>query len=235
VRILQARSCRPGFYESTGCQWQRPCLILVALGALAVSAAGPCAVALSAQSDTPVVAVVGNVHESGTIPHSPGMTVDAALERAGGIKGGILKTLMIVRRGESSDGTPVLLASRATPKTLLMAGDSLLISTYPVLSVAHSARIVVQYLTAGQFDYLEVAYDSSALRSFSESSLRARWQAIQRQSGTFQRQLDVRTERRAQNEVGIVNCEFTVGRVDISVLFNRDGKVLEITMAPVTP
>ena len=204
-------------------------LVLALLSPVADLVAG--SAAAGAQPADPIVNVDGDIRIVGTLRHNPGMTVGDANAKSGGRTGRALRSFLIMRR---VDGKPVMLTG-ATPETLLMADDTLSVSAYPAVPVARSAGTVVQYLTAGQFDFLPLLYEPAARRSFSARTLRTQWDALQRRYGPFQRQLDVHTETRESAEVGVVVCELAKGRAEISVTFNSDGRVLGISIVPVTP
>jgi hypothetical protein len=208
------------------------CVVMGTLFTVCIaSRLSPLAVHLDAQSDATVISVAGDVQRPGDYRYEDGMTVGVVLDRAGGLDGEAVHRINVLRR---LDGT-LLLVPRATTETVLTPGDAIAVQAYNSGHVASSAQKTVERLSEGEFDLIVIAFDEAMRRSVPESLLRAEWQSLQSDAGTFQRQVDVRTEVRGVNHAGIVISEFSRGRVEVRVVFDRDGKITGLSIMSVVP
>ena len=189
------------------------------------------------------VRVSGDVKSPGEYPYVDGLTVGAALENAGGIEGESVRKILILRlRG---GGPPVsanpdailatILQVEASSNTALQAGDELSVTAYKTDFVTPGAQKIVNWISKGEFDNVTLAYFGQARAATFEATLRKQWLALEKQLGTFQQQMDTRVDVRGIQYAGIVTCQFARGRGDVTVIFNRDGTINDVSMAPVAP
>lgn len=213
---------------------------LLAFGIVAASLAPT--LRLSAQSG--VVTIAGDVKNPGDLQYEDGLTVGAALEKAGGINGESVRKITVMRihgGGRPSGSTnPDVLAQtisliQASSDTTLLAGDTLDVSAYKTGFVAPGAQKIVNWISKGEFDTVTLTYFGTARPANFEDTLRKQWLALEKQLGAFQRQADARMEVRGTQYAGIVTCEFARGRGDVTVIFNRDGTVNDVSMTAVVP
>ena len=197
---------------------------------------------LSAQSG--VVTIAGDVRSPGDYPYEDGLTVGAFVEQAGGIKGQSVRkiTVMRINAGSQPAGStnPDVIAKtisqiEASSDTALLAGDTLNVSAYKTDFVAPGAQKIVNWISRGEFDNVTLTYFGPARAATFEAALRKQWLALEKQLGAFQHQADARMEVRGIQYAGIVTCEFARGRGDVTVIFNRDGTVNDLSMAAVAP
>jgi hypothetical protein len=183
--------------------------------------------------------VSGNVKRPGEYPYEAGLTVNSVIEKAGGVDGEAVRELAVVRRdtATSPSNPDVIRISRelAAGDTVLQPGDMLNVAAYKSSLIAPSVQKVLGWISTGNFDNVVLAYEGPLRASAFESKLRMLWQAFERQAGTFERQLEVRTELRGMDYVGIVNCQFSRGRGDVQVVFNRGGAVIDVSITSSTP
>jgi hypothetical protein len=177
-----------------------------------------------------VVTVSGDVKRPGEYRLEDGLTVRAAIEAAGGLDGEAVRQISIVR--QTGDRGALVFAA-ATDATVLVAGDQVAVTAHKLDFIVPSAQRVVGWMSAGQFDSVIVAYRGTVRGAAFEEQLRSQWQGLQKQLGTFQRQLGVRAELlRGTDRVGVVTCQFAGGRAEIVVVFNRNGGIIDVSMAP---
>jgi hypothetical protein len=207
----------------------RRLLVPAAILASGLAGASPLLTArLLAQSR---VTVSGDVKNPGEYPYEDGLTVGAVLEKAGGINGESVRKILILRL--RAGGPPVsanpdaILATisqvEASNDAPLLAGDELNVSAYKTDFVAPGARKIVNWISKGEFDNVTLAYFGQARAATFEATLRKQWLALEKQLGTFQQQVDTRTDVRGTQYAGVVTCEFSRGRGNVTVVFNRDG------------
>lgn len=229
MRVVPALLCRPSALVP-----------LLACGIVAASL--PPTLRLSAQSG--VVTIAGDVKSPGELQYEDGLTVGAALEKAGGISGESVRKITIMRINGSGRPTgstnPDVIAATisqipASSDTALLAGDTLNVSAYKTDFVAPGARRIVNWIARGEFDNVTLTYFGTARPAIFEDTLRKQWVAMEKQLGPFQRQADARVEVRGIQYAGIVTCQFARGRGDVTVIFNRDGTVKDVSMAAVAP
>jgi hypothetical protein len=176
-----------------------------------------------------VVTVSGDVKRPGEYRLEDGLTVRAAIEAAGGLDGEAVRQISIVR--QPGDRGALVLAT-ATATTVLMAGDQVAVTAHKLDFIAPSAQRVVSWMSAGQFDSVIVAYQGTMRAAAFEEQVRSQWQGLQTQVGNFQRQLGVRADLlRGTDRVGVVTCQFAEGRAEIVVVFNRNGGIIDVSMA----
>ena len=191
------------------------------------------------------VTVSGDVKSPGEYQHEDGLTVGTVLEKAGGIDGESLRKITITRLKPVSSGPPVdaspeaILSAismiQASSDTPLLAGDALGVSAYKTNFVAPGAQRIVAWISNGEFEIVTLTYFGPARVATFEATLRKQWRTLEKQLGAFQHQVDARIEVRGVHYAGIVTCQFARGRGDVTVLFNRDGTVNDLSMAPVGP
>lgn len=207
-----------------------------------VAASLPMTPGLSAQSG--IVTVVGDVRNPGGFQYEDGLTVAAAVTRAGGISGESVRTIRIMRinaggRPTGSANPDAIAATisqvQASSDTELLAGDTVNVSAYKTDFVAPGAQKIVGWISNGEFDNVTLTYFGPARAATFEATLRKQWLALEKQLGAFQHQAETRIDVRGTQYAGIVTCQFSRGRGDVTVIFNRDGTVNDLSMAPLVP
>jgi hypothetical protein len=207
-----------------------------------VTASLPMSFHLGAQAAA--VTIQGDVRSPGEFQYEDGLTVGSAVEKAGGISGESVRTITIVRINAGSRATgsanPDAIAATmsqvaASSDTALLAGDNLIVTAYKTNFVAPGAQKIVTWISRGEFDNVTLTYFGPARAATFEAALQKQWLALEKQLGAFQQQTDVRIEVRGLHYAGIVTCEFARGRGDVTVIFNREGTVNELSMAPSAP
>ena len=108
-------------------------------------------------------------------------------------------------------------------------------SSYKTDFVAPGAQKIVTWISRGEFDNVTLTYFGPARAATFEATLQKQWLALEKQLGAFQQQVDARLEVRGTRYAGIVTCLFSRGRGDVTVIFNRDGTVHDLSIAPVAP
>ena len=190
------------------------------------------------------VTIQGDVKSPGELQYENGLTVGAAVEKAGGISGESVRTITILRinagtRATGSTNPDAIAATMsqvpASSDTALLAGDNLIVTAYKTNFVAPGAQKIVNWISRGEFDNVTLTYFGPAPAATFEAAVQKQWLALEKQLGAFQQQTDVRIEVRGTQYAGIVTCEFARGRGDVTVIFNRDGTVHDLSMAPAAP
>jgi hypothetical protein len=213
---------------------------LIACGIVAASL--PPTLRLGAQPG--VVTIAGDVRLPGEYSYEDGLTAGAVVEKAGGISGESVRkiTVMRLKAGSRATGSanPDTIAAtitqiQASSDTALVAGDTLQVSAYKTDFVAPGAQRIVAWIAKGEFDNVTLTYFGPARPATFEAALQKQWLALEKQLGVFQQQTDVRIEVRGIQYAGIVSCAFARGRGDVTVIFNRDGTVNDLSMTAVTP
>ena len=220
----------------TSYPWAVILTVGLAIGSVVTSGSSPA----PATAQSAIVTISGDVKRPGEYQHEGGATIGAFIERAGGLDGEALRNVTLVR-GLSSDpkhpdNAGQLVVGRTTLETIVLPGDQFQVYAYKSDFVAPSAQRIVSLLAVGAFDLITITFDAKMRITTSDATVRAQWQKLQKQLGTFQRQAGVRVEiGRDLDYTGIVASEFAKGAGEVSVGFDRDGNVTGLSMAPVGP
>ncbi|HEY0947017.1 MAG TPA: DUF3887 domain-containing protein [Opitutaceae bacterium] len=115
--------------------------------------------------------------------------------------------------------TPVGLADDAPPASIA-----------PTLVSA--AEELVDALAKEDFAKATANFDAAMMRTLPEPRLRALWQSLTQQAGSFRQRLQTRTEKQARFDVVYVTCEFREFVLEAKVAFNASGQVAGLFFAP---
>jgi hypothetical protein len=135
-----------------------------------------------------------------------------------------------MRTAAESQGTR---ADSMRPIIARMASRASQRSAYKTDFVAPGAQKIVNWISKGEFDNVTLTYFGPARAATFEATLRKQWLALENQLGTFQQQVDAQIEVCGIQYAGIVTCQFSRGRGNVTVIFNRDGTVNDLSMTPV--
>jgi uncharacterized protein len=97
----------------------------------------------------------------------------------------------------------------------------------------HIAQQLVMQLSQGDFEAVEQSLESSIKQLLPAEKLRATWQSLVAQAGSFKEQVEAHTFQIPSAELVIVTCAFANASLDINVAFNDAGGIIGLTITPV--
>lgn len=77
--------------------------------------------------------------------------------------------------------------------------------------------------------------ESKLKKSLTPENLKASWKCLTSQAGKFKKHITTRTERLQHYHIVIIRCEFELCQSEIRIVFNRQGKIVGFTIAPIKP
>ena len=98
-----------------------------------------------------------------------------------------------------------------------------------------AARAFVDLLCKGDFEGAAKSYDEAMKKSFPPMKLEAIWKQIVNDVGPFQKQLEAPFEKLGKFDVVTVVCQFEKIKVDIRIVFDREGRVTGLSLRPAQP
>jgi len=90
----------------------------------------------------------------------------------------------------------------------------------------------VERLAAEDFEAAVASFDDVMRTALPAAKLRQTWTSLIAQTGPFQKQLGVRTEKVGVFDVVFVTCEFAKARLDVKVVFNRETQITGLWFVP---
>ena len=188
---------------------------------------------------TRVVTIAGGVKHPGDYRYEDGLTARALIEKAGGVEGDEIRNFVILHAGEGPQ--PASSSQHPSPnetmssalELVLRPSDALTVSVYKSDWVVPNTRTIAGWVAAGEFDNVILAYFGPTRASLFEDKIRNQWRDLRDRLGSFQQLLEVRAEKRGTEHVGVVACQFSDGRAEITAVFSRGGSLLDLSMAPV--
>jgi len=98
------------------------------------------------------------------------------------------------------------------------------------------AEDFVTALHAGNFTTAVEQFDATMAAALPVEKLAQTWQALEAQAGSFQRQLDSRTEEATENgqayQAIIITCEFERAKIDVKTVYDAEGKISGLWFLP---
>ncbi len=96
-----------------------------------------------------------------------------------------------------------------------------------------TAQQLVMLLAQGNFEAVEQELESGLRQQLPEEKLKATWQALEAQVGSFKEQTGAHTFQVPTGELVSVTCAFASISLDINVAFNEAGEIIGLTITPV--
>jgi dienelactone hydrolase len=115
---------------------------------------------------------------------------------------------------------------------------ALLLAAFPALARAAdsdnvtAARAFVQTVAKEDFAAAVKTFDETMTKAMPAEKLGATWKQIVGQAGAFQKQLGTRTETKGEYETVIVACEFEKAKLDVRVVFDKEGHIAGLFVQP---
>ncbi len=97
---------------------------------------------------------------------------------------------------------------------------------------ATRAKAFVDQLSKGEFAQALEPFDATMRRVVPEEKLKKIWAGVVAKAGPFKRQVGARTEKSGPHEAVFVTCEFGKGRLDVKIVFNREGQIAGLFFTP---
>jgi hypothetical protein len=96
-----------------------------------------------------------------------------------------------------------------------------------------AAKKFVELLDNGEFAKATNAFDAEVLKAMPAEELKKTWETIVSKAGAFKRQLGARSGKSGEHELVDVQCEFAKAKIDVRVVFNKEGKIGGLFFVPV--
>jgi dienelactone hydrolase len=96
-----------------------------------------------------------------------------------------------------------------------------------------TAQQLVMLLAQGNFEAVEQQFESSLKQQLPAEKLKATWESIEAQVGSFKEQVGAHTFKIPTAELAIVTCAFVNTSLDINVAFNEAEEIIGLTVTPV--
>lgn len=94
------------------------------------------------------------------------------------------------------------------------------------------AEKLVDMMAKKDFSSVVKNFDATMTNVMPAEKLEQVWDQVTGQAGNFKKQLKTSKEKVQQYEVVHVTCQFEKARLDVNVVYNKDGKVSGINFAP---
>lgn len=101
----------------------------------------------------------------------------------------------------------------------------------PASAVAH-AEAVVRQMTSGDFSGIEAQFDDRMKAALPPGRLAQTWGQITSQVGAYQKEAGTREQTSGAYHIGVVTCAFERASIDVSVVFDAEGRIAGLTMRP---
>lgn len=75
--------------------------------------------------------------------------------------------------------------------------------------------------------------DIKLKKSLTPENLKASWKYLISQAGKFEKHITSRTEKLQHHHIVIIRCEFELCESEMRIVFNRQGKIVGFTIAPI--
>lgn len=96
-----------------------------------------------------------------------------------------------------------------------------------------TAQQLVMLLAQGNFEAVEQQLGSALRKQLPAERLKATWQSLTAQTGSFKEQAGAHTFQMPTAELAIVTCTFANASLDINVAFNDAREIVGLTVTPV--
>ena len=96
-----------------------------------------------------------------------------------------------------------------------------------------TAQQLIMRVAQGDFEAVEQSLESSVKQQLPAEKLRATWQSLVAQVGSFKEQVEAHTFQIPSAELVIVTCAFANASLDINVAFNDAGEIIGLNITPV--
>jgi hypothetical protein len=96
-----------------------------------------------------------------------------------------------------------------------------------------AAQELVKLLAQGNFEAVEQKLEDSLRQQLPAEKLKATWQTLEAQVGSFKEQVGAHTFQIPTAELVIVTCAFANASLDINVAFNTTSEIVGLTITPV--
>jgi dienelactone hydrolase len=116
-----------------------------------------------------------------------------------------------------------LLATALLPLTLRAATDE---------EIKNAGGQFVDLLAKEDFAAAEARFDSTMQTAMPEDKLRQVWQALLKQAGGFNQQLETRAKTIGQYKAALITCRFAAATLDVKVVYDAQGKVAGLFIIP---
>jgi hypothetical protein len=95
-----------------------------------------------------------------------------------------------------------------------------------------AAERFVDLLAAGDFATAVQGFDKTMAGALTADKLKASWDTVVTQAGPFQKRLSSQATKAQGYDIVVVACQFAKAPLDIKVVFDAQGKVSGLWMAP---
>jgi hypothetical protein len=99
-------------------------------------------------------------------------------------------------------------------------------------SLEQSAKSFVDLLNKKEFAKAATSFDAEMLKAMPAEELKNTWEKLLGQAGAFKSQLGARSEKSGEHEIVYVTCEFAKAKIDVRVVFDKDGKIGGLFFGP---
>lgn len=118
---------------------------------------------------------------------------------------------------------------------VLVTFSSILQAPSPADDPAARAQAVLAALAAKEFTRIEPQFTDQVKAALPPGGLEAAWTRLIAQAGAFRGCGATHVQDRANMHVTVTLCEFERAKVDVQVVFDRDGKLAGLLFRPPTP
>lgn len=112
------------------------------------------------------------------------------------------------------------------------AGNSIKNTPISQENVANANKLV-DLLEAGDFVGATAYFDDNMKKQLPAEKLAEAWEILVQQVGTFEKKLETQTEIQSEFEIAHVISQFQKAKVDIKVVFDKNGLISGLWFQPV--